>query len=38
MFGGLISSLLPWTWFYPVMFVTLPLVVLVYWWDRRGLA
>jgi len=38
MFGGLISTLLPWTWFYPVMMITLPAVVLVYWLNRRALA
>ncbi|BDZ30255.1 MFS transporter [Lactiplantibacillus sp. WILCCON 0030] len=38
MFGGLISSLLPWAWFYPMMLVTLPLIVLVYWISRRRLA
>lgn len=38
MFGGLISTFLPWTWFYPVMMTTLPAVVFVYWANRRGLA
>ncbi|WP_263852171.1 hypothetical protein [Lactiplantibacillus pentosus] len=37
-FGGLISSVLSMTWFYPVMMVTLPLIVIVYLVSRRGLA
>ncbi|MCT0162741.1 MFS transporter [Lactiplantibacillus pentosus] len=37
-FGGLISSALSMTWFYPVMMVTLPLIVIVYLVSRRGLA
>lgn len=39
MIGGLISSALPMAWFYPVMMViTLPLIVVVYWVNRRTLA
>lgn len=37
--GGIISSALPMAWFYPVMMViTLPLIVIVYLWNRRKLA
>ncbi|WP_179950311.1 MFS transporter [Lactiplantibacillus garii] len=37
--GGIISSVLPMFWFYPVMMViTLPLIVVVYWVNRRALA
>ena len=36
--GGLISNFLPMAWFYPVMMVTLPLIVLVYWSNRKLLA
>jgi len=36
--GGLISSQLPMAWFYPVMMVTLPLIIVVYLVSRRQLA
>lgn len=37
--GGLISSALPMAWFYPVMMVmTLPLIIIVYLFNRKGLA
>lgn len=37
MLAGLITAILPWSWLYPVMGVTLPLIVVVYWIDRRSL-
>ncbi|TGD23668.1 MFS transporter [Companilactobacillus suantsaicola] len=33
--GGLISNFLPMTWFYPIMMLTLPLIVLIYWFNRK---
>jgi MFS family permease len=33
--GGLISNFLPMEWFYPIMMITLPLIVLVYWFNRK---
>jgi len=36
--GGVINSHLPVTWFYPIMMVTLPLIVIVYLVSRRRLA
>ena len=38
MLAGVITTVLPWAWFYPVMMVTLPLIVVVYAFCRRGLA
>lgn len=37
MVGGLIRSLFPLKWFYPVMLVTLPLIIVVYLLNRRVL-
>ena len=36
--GGLISDFLPISWFYPMMMITLPLIVLVYWSNKKLLA
>ncbi|GAB5057297.1 MFS transporter [Companilactobacillus alimentarius] len=33
--GGLISNFLPMAWFYPMMMITLPLIVWVYWANRK---
>lgn len=38
MLAGLITAFLPWKWLYPVMVLTLPLIVLVYLANRRALA
>ncbi|WP_367294915.1 MFS transporter [Levilactobacillus yonginensis] len=38
MLAGVITTFLPWVWLYPVMMITFPLIVLVYWRNRRGLA
>ncbi|WP_203642222.1 MFS transporter [Levilactobacillus andaensis] len=38
MLAGVITTYLPWAWLYPVMAVTLPAIVVVYWKNRRGLA
>lgn len=38
MLAGVITTYLPWAWLYPVMAVTLPLLVMVYWRNRRELA
>lgn len=38
MLAGVITTVLPWAWFYPVMMVTLPVCVLVYLGNRRALA
>ncbi|VDG32486.1 multidrug transport protein [Lactobacillus plantarum JDM1] [Lactiplantibacillus mudanjiangensis] len=38
MLAGVITTVLPWAWFYPVMMLTLPLIVIVYWSSRRLLA
>ncbi|WP_203641026.1 MFS transporter [Levilactobacillus andaensis] len=36
--AGIITSVLPWTWLYPVMALTLPVTVVVYLANRRLLA
>ncbi|HJF88022.1 MAG TPA: MFS transporter [Companilactobacillus farciminis] len=36
--GGLISNFLPISWFYPMMMITLPLIVIIYWMNRNLLA
>lgn len=38
MLAGVITTYLPWVWLYPVMAITLPLLVVVYWQNRRKLA
>ncbi len=38
MLAGVITTYLPWAWLYPVMAVTLPVIVVVYWENHRGLA
>ncbi|MFC6181167.1 MFS transporter [Lactiplantibacillus daowaiensis] len=38
MLAGVITTVLPWAWFYPVMMVTLPLIIVVYLLSRRLLA
>lgn len=38
MVAGLITAVLPWAWLYPVMGLTLPVIVIVYWINRRLLA
>lgn len=38
MLGGVISTALPWAWFYPVMMLTLPVIIMVYLPNRRDLA
>jgi len=38
MLAGVITTFLPWIWVYPVMAITLPAIVGVYWENRRGLA
>lgn len=38
MLAGLITAILPWSWLYPVMGLTLPLIVVVYWINCRSLA
>jgi len=38
MLAGVITTVLPWAWLYPVMSLTLPLIVGVYLLNRRDLA
>jgi len=38
MLAGVITTFLPWIWLYPVMAITLPAIIGVYWENRRGLA
>lgn len=35
--GGLIDNYLPLTWFYPVMLVILPIVLVIYLFNRQKL-
>ena len=35
--GGIIDSTMPVKWFYPVMLVTVPLILLIYFFNRRKL-
>lgn len=35
--GGLIDNYLPLTWFYPVMLVILPIIIIIYLFNRRKL-
>jgi len=38
MLAGLITAILPWSLLYPVMGLTLPLIVIIFWINRRSLA